>query len=373
MIKKISFIIFILAVSAVFISAQAEKQKIAILKFRSINIDQSIAEVITETFTTLIADSKKYDIIERAQLDQIFSELKLISGDDFEVKTIIQIGRLAKAKMIIAGSISKLGDKFIINARGIEIETGLVLFGKSITCDSENKLFEAVKTIAAEITGVSGDIKMTAANDSDKKFNAPEYVYIDNFDKLDESVWVDISKSDEIKVFTEKNSLKIFGKYREGRLSSSTSIVCKPFKATSYVVEVSFMNPKLSSDYFQLRISNQYFLSGYGVSAYVNFEKEIYRMGWHAGKEWYNNNDKIVDTFGDEDKKLHTLKLVYDMDNSTAYAYIDDKLIDTVKDFKYRRDEKVIISLSVGENRTKEIKDLDFVIKDFKSSVDLKK
>ncbi len=371
--RKIIFIFAVLFITVFGASAQAEKQKIAILKFRSINLDQSMADVVTETFTTLIADSKKYDIIERSQLDQIFSELKLISGDDFEVKTIIQIGRLAKAKMIIAGSISKLGDKFIINARGIEIETGIVLFGKNISCDSENKLLEAVKTIASEITGVSSDIKMSVTNESEKKFNIPEYAYIDNFEKLDTNVWADISKSDEIKVFTEKNSLRIFGKYRENRLSSSTSIVSRPFKAASYVVEVSFMNPKLSSDYFQLRISNEFFLTGYGISVYVNFEKEIYRMGWHAGKEWFNNNDKIVDTFGDEDKKIHTLKLVYDMENSTAYAYIDDKLIDTVKDFKYRRDEKVIISLSVGENRTKEIKDLDFVIKDFKSSIDLKK
>ncbi|MBN2546362.1 MAG: hypothetical protein JXB50_11235 [Spirochaetes bacterium] len=373
MIKKINLILVISLFAIFFISAQTEKQKIAILKFRSINLDQTVAEVITETFTTLIADSKKYDIIERSQLDQIFSELKLISGDDFEVKTIIQIGKLAKAKMIIAGSVSKLGDKFIINARGIEIETGIVLFGKNIACDNENKLLEAVKSIASEITGVSSDIKVATSDSREVEFNFPEYVYLDNFEKIDTDVWINISKNDEIKLAAGKNGLRIFGKYREGRLSTYTSIESKPFKAASFAMEVSFMNPNFSSNYFSIRISNEHFLTGYGVSAFINFPKEIYKFDYHAGKQWNGNTDKVVDSFGDEDKVFHKLKIVYDMDNSTVFAYVDDKLIDMIRDFKYRRDEKVIISMTVGESRTKEIKDLDFIIKDFKSSIDLKK
>jgi TolB-like protein len=152
--KKI-ILIYILIVASFFVSqaqTQPVKEKIVVLNFKAIKVDKDIAEVLTENFITSIVDLNVFEVIERTQLNKIFEELKLTSTDEFSESTAIQIGKLAKSKIVIIGSIGKVGDQFSINARGIEVETGKITFAKNVIASSEKTLFDEIKILASLIS-----------------------------------------------------------------------------------------------------------------------------------------------------------------------------------------------------------------------------
>jgi TolB-like protein len=110
----------------------SRKIKLAILNFRAVNVEEELASAVSENLVTSISNYDKYQAIERSQLEAVFEELNLINSDDFDDSAIIEIGKLAKAKIVLVGSVSRPGAKIAINARGIEVETGKVIFGKKV-------------------------------------------------------------------------------------------------------------------------------------------------------------------------------------------------------------------------------------------------
>lgn len=142
-----------------------EKDKIAILNFKAINIDSGIAEGITETFITYIVNSDSYQVVERTQLNKVIDELELSQNEDFNDQTAIKIGKLAKAKLITIGSIVKIGKKYSINVRLIEVETSNIKLAKRFDARNEGSISKALKKISKAIS----------------KFEKKEYKYYSSF------------------------------------------------------------------------------------------------------------------------------------------------------------------------------------------------
>jgi len=367
-IKK-SLLLIILISLNIFIYS---KERIAVLDFSAIDLKKSIADTIREIIVTTIADYGIYELVERSQIDKLIGELNMTGSEDFEDETVIEIGKLAKAKIVLAGVVSKLGSKYIINVRGIEVDSGKILFGKNISCNSEDDIFETSKAIAGLICGDDKAFKLIENKNNSDNFYLADYKYIDTFDTLNQNAWVKIDNNKEITIDTRNGYLVFSGKYREGRLNSINSVTTKDFRVGSLTVEVSFRDKLKSSDSIRLSIGNSNWYTGSIVTVGVNLKKEYYYFSWNYGTEWFNHDDAILYTFGDEDVKFHKLKIVYDFDNKIAYAYIDDKLLDKIIDFKFDLKDKINISLNVNESVSRIKKDFYVEFDDFKCTVDLK-
>lgn len=154
--KKI--VLGILIMSFVFFSFAEdiqEKPKVVFLKFKSVAINEEITTAVMENLLTPIIASNVFTVIERAQLNRIYEELKLTESDDFSDSTALEIGKLAKAKIVFLGSVTKMGSRITINVRGIEVETGIALFAENITTDSEDELPEAIDELADGISRIA--------------------------------------------------------------------------------------------------------------------------------------------------------------------------------------------------------------------------
>jgi len=190
--KKVFFLILFIIASISYFYAQSQKEKIVILNFKPINIDKVIADAVTENLMTSVVDLKVFQVIERAQLDKILGELKLTSKEEFDDQTAMQVGKLAKAKIVLVGSVTKLGRKITINARGIEVETGNVAFGKSIVAKNEDELSEKAQELASLISNKESSSSTAGTVKSDNNLikrtiailpyfnssNATEYEYL---------------------------------------------------------------------------------------------------------------------------------------------------------------------------------------------------
>jgi|GEM_PF-2033346 len=396
--KKIILTIFIL-----FSSFIHTEERIAVLNLKGININNDIVESVTETLMTSIAEYKKYKVIERAQIDRIFNELNLTNTNDFEEDTIIDIGKLAKAKKILVGSVSKVGNKYIINVRVIEVETGKVEFATNIACESKNDIFKTTILIAKAISGMEEiDSKIVKSdNPSDKEdkiqledIEIPKYIFQDDFKIYNKSLWY-ISKirieptyglpmDSPIEIITDEKKIKFYtplGKIND--LITATLWLKTRFKPVSFSTEISFRDLNLSSQSISLIIGTDSEI-GKGVKVTADIDKEYYAffrgedIEWLVDDDinkWSCNQDKIIgNIFGDEDKKFHTLKIVYDAENKIIYGFVDNILIDYIKDYLFPRDQKLFLKIRVFDNyKTGKKGDLNIELDNFKSSIDFNK
>ncbi len=131
------------------------KEKVVILEFKSIGVEKNTIDYIHESLLTAIINTDKFVVLERGQLDKIFKELNLVNSDEFTEDEIIEIGKLAKAKIGIIGSVAKGSDVITINVRGVNIETGDIKFAKSINIYSDKEIVTATKELAGLLTSKS--------------------------------------------------------------------------------------------------------------------------------------------------------------------------------------------------------------------------
>lgn len=185
MIKK--SLIFFLFILPFFLFS---KEKIVILELKAMEgVSPKLANSITEILITSIANQGKYQVLERSQLDKIFKEMSLTGHDDFDDSTAIEIGKLAKAKLVLIGSLTKLGGRYAISARGIDIETGNITFGQSVFADSVDELFEKTIELSAIISGTK-QTPLTPASSEKEIYNAAFTTSHKDFPEIEEFPFV---------------------------------------------------------------------------------------------------------------------------------------------------------------------------------------
>lgn len=79
-----------------------------------------------EIVFALFSQNSGLRIIERAELGQLFSELRLQRSGAISAETVQQIGNMTGAESLLIGSISNFGDELRLNARVLDTETGQV-------------------------------------------------------------------------------------------------------------------------------------------------------------------------------------------------------------------------------------------------------
>lgn len=118
---------------------KGERVKIGITEFRSLNEEakkDNLGEIISEVLTISFVSSQAFKIIERDQLRKIIKELKLSESGIIDSSYAKEIGKIAGADAIVTGSVIKIGNDLRLNARIIDVESGIILTAEK----SEGKL-----------------------------------------------------------------------------------------------------------------------------------------------------------------------------------------------------------------------------------------
>ncbi|MBQ3922057.1 MAG: hypothetical protein II707_02075 [Spirochaetales bacterium] len=147
--KKI-LICFLLVFTALYniCAEEIDLKRLVILNLTPLGVDPAICEAATECLITSVVKTNKYQVVERTQLNKILGELSLASSDEFEDSTVLEIGSLAKARMIVVGAIGKVEKEYMMSVRIIEVETGNVLYADSSFAKSLKELLKVTDDIA---------------------------------------------------------------------------------------------------------------------------------------------------------------------------------------------------------------------------------
>lgn len=115
---------------------KGEKVKIGILEFQSLNEEakkDSLGKIISEILTTSFVNSQSFKIIEREQLQKVLKEFNLSQSGIIDTSYAKKIGKITGADAIITGSVIKIGSSLRLDARIIDVESGIILTAEKCT------------------------------------------------------------------------------------------------------------------------------------------------------------------------------------------------------------------------------------------------
>jgi TolB-like protein len=87
-----------------------------------------MGQVVREMLLSIFSRSNLFAVIERDKLDMILSEQELQLSGITDAASAVEIGNILNARVILYGSVTELGDSFVISCSLVDVETG-----KSIT------------------------------------------------------------------------------------------------------------------------------------------------------------------------------------------------------------------------------------------------
>ncbi|MDD5066203.1 MAG: CsgG/HfaB family protein [bacterium] len=150
------------------------REKLIIADFDNATSATGLSEAITDDLITLLVKTKRFDILERDKLQAILKEQSLQLTGAVDPETAVKVGQMVGGRYIIFGSITsanvthseqtvveKITDKktgkvfyqqyidttwqgqVSVNARLVDIETGQVLLGKSMSGYGNEKIRRA--------------------------------------------------------------------------------------------------------------------------------------------------------------------------------------------------------------------------------------
>ena len=101
----------------------ADKITVAVYPIKITGADKSLEPVLTSLYITKLSESGKLKVIEEAMMGEVLKRLNFANSDMCDNSQCqVQVGKMTPASKMIVPTVSKLGDKYILNARVIDIQ-----------------------------------------------------------------------------------------------------------------------------------------------------------------------------------------------------------------------------------------------------------
>lgn len=114
---------------------RGEKVKVGIIEFQNLNEDskkENLGTIFSEMLTTSFVNSEAFKITEREQLQKVAKELQLSQSGIIDVTQAKQVGKMVGADAIVTGSVVKIGGDLRLDARIIDVQSGIILTAEKI-------------------------------------------------------------------------------------------------------------------------------------------------------------------------------------------------------------------------------------------------
>ena len=129
-----------------------EKIKVAVLSFEAKNLNQETADAVTEILSTELFNSNRFKVVERQAIQKMLEEQSLQMTGVTDMSQAARIGKVLNVEKIMIGSVSRLGETYIINTRIVDVETGVLELAQNAKCSGEGELPKAIADLVGSIS-----------------------------------------------------------------------------------------------------------------------------------------------------------------------------------------------------------------------------
>jgi TolB-like protein len=133
------------------IAVPEEKITVAVGEFENLGVPSYEISLLSDIYAHSLLTTGVFRILERRELKKVLSEQELQLSDVTDEGRAVQIGRILNAGYLSTGSIGKLGDRYILTLKLIEIETGETLISTKKELSDSDDVSAGLETLCREI------------------------------------------------------------------------------------------------------------------------------------------------------------------------------------------------------------------------------
>lgn len=149
----ISFLICMLVSLTLSAEVTNEKPRIAVMDLEAKGLSQAEADAVADFLITDLVNTGSFIVIERSRIKDIIKEQQLSLTGLTETKEAAKIGQILNCKLIVVGTLSKLGTEYYLNIRVVDVESGKTTLAKREKSNKLEELSEVSKNVANQLAG----------------------------------------------------------------------------------------------------------------------------------------------------------------------------------------------------------------------------
>lgn len=93
--------------------------------------DKELGALVAGELATFLHKDHRIEMVERDKLDKIMGELSLAQSGLLDENNAAKVGRMVQAQALVVGQVSEAGADFLVNARLVGVENGMVLVSEN--------------------------------------------------------------------------------------------------------------------------------------------------------------------------------------------------------------------------------------------------
>ncbi|MHB9155903.1 MAG: CsgG/HfaB family protein [Endomicrobiales bacterium] len=128
------------------------KPRLAVLTFETQNVDKGTVQAVTEYAQSCLENTKLYVMVERDKILKVLQEQSFQLSGAADSSTIVSLGKLLGASKLVMGSINTMGDRAVLSARIVNVETGEIEMSATEE-DTLSRTNESVRKLVRTLIG----------------------------------------------------------------------------------------------------------------------------------------------------------------------------------------------------------------------------
>ena len=169
MILRNLMLAIVFAFSFFSIGYASEKIPMAILDLDALEgIPPTTAVSISEFLRDQFFKTGRFTVIEKKKMEDILKEQAFQKSGCTTTECAVEIGKILNVEQVATGSVTKLGTRYSILVRFVDVESGEQTYSETGQCDTEDKLIETAKAVALKLSAqvpVMGKVLSVSGNE----------------------------------------------------------------------------------------------------------------------------------------------------------------------------------------------------------------
>lgn len=130
----------------------SQELNMAVMSLTPQNCSQTDADAATEFLTSAVANLGRFNVLERGDIKRIFAEQKFQQSGCTKKECVAKIGQILNAQKLVVGTLTKLEGTYIINARVVDVQSGVIDVAVPMNAGtSPDSMMAAAQQIAKKI------------------------------------------------------------------------------------------------------------------------------------------------------------------------------------------------------------------------------
>ena len=125
---------------------------VTVMDFSIENISKAEGFLIVDLIISSLFNTGRFRVLDRSQRDNILKEMEFSFADYTDESSQIEIGKLLAADKIVVGSVGKVGNRFILNTKLIDVKTGVTMSTAYNIFESLDELVDGTEKVVTKLS-----------------------------------------------------------------------------------------------------------------------------------------------------------------------------------------------------------------------------